>query len=61
MKRFTTVAVLLCLAVGMSSCLRQKYTHGLPRNNFNKPAGHKKFVKQHAPKEEKSMFLVKAK
>lgn len=61
MKRFTTVAVLLCIAVGMSSCMRQKYNHGMPRNNFDKPAPHKRFVKQHAPKEEQPVFFVKAK
>lgn len=61
MKRFTTVAVLLCIAAGMSSCMRQKYNYGMPRNNFNQASKHKKFVKQHAPKEDKSVFFAQAK
>ncbi|WP_276134866.1 hypothetical protein [Polluticoccus soli] len=60
MKRFTTVAVLLCIAVGMSSCLRQKYRYGLRRNNHVQPTKHKMFVKQHT-KEEKTMFFANAK
>lgn len=61
MKRFTTVAVLLCIALGMSSCLRQKYRYGLRRNNHVQPSKHKKFVKQHSAKEEKTMFFANAK
>lgn len=61
MKSFTTVAVLMCVFMAMTSCMRQKFNHGMPRNNYDRPAPHKRFVKQHSPKVETPVLVVKAK
>ncbi len=45
MKNFTIIAAsLFLLTVATSSCMREKFNHGMPRNWYNRPHPPKKFV-----------------
>ena len=61
MKNFTIVAAsLFLLTVATSSCMREKFNHGIPRTWYNRPHPPQKFV-QHDNNAVKDVVVARAK
>lgn len=62
MKQFAILTIAtIAVSLSMSSCMREKFNHGLPRNNYQRPKTPKTFAKTTQPQAEKAYVVNTAK